>query len=59
MSTKVWMNFDPEKVDLDYLIKRFRESGVEVEAEAVSVDDTAAVLAKAKSADVVIAAMEK
>lgn len=59
MSTKIWMNFDPEKVDLTYLINRFQETGYEVEAEAVSPEDTAAVLEKAGKADVIIAAMEK
>ena len=44
MSVKVWMNFDPKKVDLDYLIKRFQGLGYEVKAEAVPVDHTEAVL---------------
>lgn len=59
MSVKVWMNFDPKKVDLDYLIKRFQGLGYEVKAEAVPVDHTEAVLEKAMEADIVIAAMER
>lgn len=53
------MNFDPQKVDLDYLIKRFQKLNYEVDAEAVPILDRKAVLEKAEQADVVIAAMEK
>ena len=59
MSVKIWMNFDPEKVDLDYLIKRFQGLGYEVEAQSVPATHTEAVLEKALKADIVIAAMEK
>ena len=59
MGVKVWMNFDSGKVDLSYLIQRFREAGYEVDAEAVPAGNAEAVLEKARKADVVIAAMEE
>ncbi len=59
MDVRVWMNFDPGKVDLSYLLQRFRELGYGVDAEAVPAGHAEAVLEKARKADVVIAAMEE
>ena len=35
MKTKVWLNLDPQKVDVNYLYKKFEEMGCDFEAEAI------------------------
>ena len=35
MKTKVWLNLDPQKVDVSYLYKKFDEIGCDFEAEAI------------------------
>lgn len=59
MSVKVWMNFDAKKVNLECLISRFEKLNYDIDVESVPVDDTKAILEKAKKANIVIAAMEK
>lgn len=59
MSIKIWMNIDPNKIDITYLQKRFTAPGYDFDPEPVSITDTPGVLAKAEQADAVIASMEK
>lgn len=58
MRTKVWLNLDPEKVDVSYLYEKFGEMGCDFEAEAIPDNDPALLVERAKNADVVIATME-
>ena len=39
MKTKVWLNLDPQKVDVNYLYKKFEEMGCDFEAEAIPDND--------------------
>ena len=45
MKTKVWLNLDPQKVDVSYLYKKFDEIGCDFEAEAIP-DNTPELLIK-------------
>lgn len=58
MKTKVWLNLDPEKVDVSYLYEKFEEMGCDFEAEAIPDNDPALLVEKAKNVDVVVATME-
>lgn len=58
MKTKVWLNLNPEKVDVSYLYDKFESMGCDFEAEAIPDNDPVLLVEKAKNADIVIAAME-
>lgn len=47
MKTKVWLNLDPQKVDVNYLYKKFEEMGCDFEAEAIPDNDPELLVKKA------------
>ena len=49
MKTKVWLNLDPQKVDVNYLYKKFEEMGCDFEAEAIPDNDPELLVKKGKS----------
>lgn len=59
MAAKVWLNLDPEKVDVSVLDNGLREIGCELHAEAVPGNDKEQVLAHALDADIVISILEQ
>lgn len=59
MTTKVWVNLDPEKVDISVLKEQLKKIDCELLAEAVSGNDPDNVLAHALEADVVISILEQ
>ena len=58
MKTKVWLNLDPQKVDVNYLYKKFEEMGCDFEAEAIPDNDPELLVKKAQNVDIVVATME-
>ena len=58
MKTKVWLNLDPQKVDVSYLYKKFDEIGCDFEAEAIPDNNPELLIKKVKDVDIVIATME-
>ena len=58
MKTKVWLNLDPQKVDVSYLYKKFDEIGCDFEAEAIPDNTPELLIKKVKDVDIVIATME-
>lgn len=58
MKTKIWLNLDPKKVDVNYLYKAFTEMGCDFEAEEIPDGNPAFLVEKAKNVDIVIATME-
>ena len=59
MKTKVWLNLDPQKVDVNYLYKKFEEMGCDFEAEAIPDNDPELLVKKAQNVDIVVATMEQ
>lgn len=39
MKTRIWLNLDPQKVDVSYLYQKFDEMGCSFEAEAIPGND--------------------
>lgn len=58
MKTKIWLNLDSKKVDVNYLYEKFEEMGCDFEAEAIPDNDPILLVEKAKKVDIVIATME-
>ena len=58
MKTKIWLNLDPQKVDVSYLYSKFEEMGCDFEAEAIPNNDPDLLIKKAKNVDIVVATME-
>lgn len=58
MNKTIWLNLDPEKVDVTHLEKRFSQMGCKFIAQAAENNDREKVLSLAGQADVVIATME-
>ena len=58
MKTRIWLNLDPQKVDVSYLYQKFDEMGCSFEAEAIPGNDPKLLEEKAKNVDVVLATME-
>lgn len=59
MTAKVWMNLDPEKVDVTVLDEQLKKVGCELHSEAVPGNDPEKILAHAMEADVVISILER
>ena len=59
MTTKVWLNLDPEKVDVSVLDEQLQKIDCELLAEAVPGNDSDKVLSHALEADVVISILEQ
>ncbi len=58
MKKTIWIDFDPQKLDLSYLTGRFEQAGYEVLAEAVDFSDEAATIAHGRRADAVVSQWE-
>lgn len=58
MTTKVWLNLNPEKVDVSVLNKQLEKIDCELIAESVPGNNSEEVLAHALNADVVISILE-
>ncbi len=58
LKTKIWLNLDPQKVDVSYLYKTFDEMGCDFEAEEIPGNDPVLLVEKAQNTDIVIATME-
>lgn len=56
---KVWIDFDPQKADIRYLLEHLETSGFETEAVSVPAGNTEEILRHAAGADAVVAAMER
>lgn len=59
MSKKVWVNIDPQKVDVSYLEKRLKDSGFEVIYKVVLADDEAGTIEMGNSVDAVVSVFER
>lgn len=59
MTAKVWLNLDPEKVDVSVLDEELKKVGCELFAEAVPGNDREQILAHALDADIVISILEQ
>ena len=49
MKTKVWLNLDPQKVDVSYLYKKFDEIGCDFEAEVIPDNNPELLIKKVKN----------
>lgn len=59
MQKTVWIDYDPEKVDIAYLIERLENEGCQVIAEEVEPTDEEAIIRHALCADAVVAQGER
>lgn len=59
MQKTVWIDYDPEKVDIAYLIERLENEGYNVMAEVVDFTDEEAIIRHALQADAVVAQGER
>lgn len=59
MQKTVWIDYDPEKVDIAYLIERLENEGYKVIAEVVDFTDEEAIILHALQADAVVAQGER
>lgn len=58
MKAKIWLNLDPQKVDVSYLYQKFDEMGCDFRAQEIPDNDPELLVEQAKKVDIVIATME-
>lgn len=59
MSKKVWVNLDPNKVDVSYLEKRLKDSGFDVVYKVIYADDEMGTIEMASQVDAVVSVSEQ
>ena len=59
MRKKVWINLDPNKVDVSYLEKRLKDSGFDVIYKVIYADDEAGTIELGNKVDAVVSVFEQ